>query len=54
MRIRKHLSINIDGCSRNFKGRKMAGLFDDENGNPMSDKDILKMGLCTTKVSLLK
>ena len=40
MRTKRHLSTNIEGVLRNFKGRKMTGLFDDENGNPMSDKDI--------------
>ena len=38
----KHLSTNIEGLLRNMKGRKMTGLFDDENGDPMSDKEIRK------------
>ena len=42
MRIKRHLSTNIEGVLRNFKRRKMDGLFDDENGNPMSDKEIRK------------
>lgn len=42
MRINRHLSTNIEGVLRNFKRRKMDGLFDDENGNPMSDKEIRK------------
>lgn len=42
MRTKRHLSTNIEGVLRNFKRRKMDGLFDDENGNPMSDKEIRK------------
>jgi len=32
MRVKKHLSTNIEGFLRNFKRRKMDGLFDDEDG----------------------
>ncbi len=38
----RHLSTNIEGLLRNFKNKKLTGLFDDENGNPMSDKAIRK------------
>lgn len=38
----RHLSTNIEELLRNFKNRKMTGLFDDENGKPMSDKEIRK------------
>ena len=37
-----HISTNIEGLLRNFKRKKMTGLFDDENGNPMSDSEIRK------------
>lgn len=42
MKTIKHLTVNIEGVLRKCKGRKMTGLFNDENGNPMSDKDIRK------------
>lgn len=40
MKTRRHLCTNIEGLLRNMKGRKMDGLFDDENGMAMSDKEI--------------
>lgn len=40
MRTKWHLSTNIEEVLRNYKRRKMTLLLDDENGNPMSDKDI--------------
>jgi len=33
-----HMSININGILKNFKRRKMTGLFDDKNSLPVSDK----------------
>tara|TARA_R110000772_G_scaffold39253_1_gene92329 strand:- start:124 stop:360 length:237 start_codon:yes stop_codon:yes gene_type:complete len=37
----KHVCINIAGLLRNMKGKKIT-FFDDENGNPMSDKEVRK------------
>ncbi|TQI72256.1 hypothetical protein JM79_3213 [Gramella sp. Hel_I_59] len=31
------MSTNIDGLLRNYKGRSIAGLMNDENGKAMSD-----------------
>lgn len=39
MNIKRHLSTNIDGLLRNYKGRSIEGLLNDENGKPMSDHD---------------
>ena len=37
MRTKRHMSVNIEGVLRNYKGKKMDGLFTDENGKPISD-----------------
>lgn len=39
MRQIKHMCINISGLLRNYRGKKMTGLFDKENGAPCSDKE---------------
>ncbi len=38
MRSIHHLSTNIEGLLRNMKGKKI-NFFDDDNGNPMTDKE---------------
>lgn len=38
-RSTKHMCTNIEGLLRNMKGKKI-NFFDDENGNPMSDKQV--------------
>jgi hypothetical protein len=38
MRRIMHLSVNIDGLLK--QRRKLNGFFDDENGMPMTDKEI--------------
>ena len=35
------MSMNLEGILRNFKNRKIT-FFDDDNGNPMSDKEARK------------
>ncbi|HYH14694.1 MAG TPA: hypothetical protein VD794_05730 [Flavisolibacter sp.] len=42
MKLKRHMSANIEGMLRNYKGRKMDGLMNDENGKEMSDKEIRK------------
>lgn len=37
--IIRHLSINIEGLLKIYKGKKIT-VFDDDNGNPMTDKDV--------------
>lgn len=32
--VRRHMSANIEGMLRNYKGRSMNGLITDENGCP--------------------
>ena len=34
---RRHMSMNLEGCLRNFKRKKMKGLFTDEDGHGLSD-----------------
>lgn len=34
----RHMSANIEGMLRNYGKKSMAGLIEDENGKPMSDK----------------
>ena len=41
MRQRKHLSTNIEGLLRNYKGRKI-NIFTDDNGITMSDSEVRK------------
>ena len=41
MRQTKHLSTNIKGLLRNYKGRKI-NLFTDDNGRTMSDSEVRK------------
>jgi hypothetical protein len=36
------MSANIEGMLRNYKGRSMKGLIDDENGKEMSDAEARK------------
>ena len=38
MRSKRHLSTNIEGLLRNYKGRKI-NIFTDENGNEISDQE---------------
>ncbi len=42
MNIRKHMSTNIEGMLRNMKGKKI-NFIDDDNGNPLSDKEARKL-----------
>lgn len=35
-----HMSMNISGALRNFGSKKMTGLLEDENGRPLSDKEV--------------
>jgi hypothetical protein len=42
MKVTKHLCTNIAGFLRNTKGRKIDGLFDDENGQSLTGKEIRK------------
>lgn len=39
MKTRRHMSANIEGMLANFKRKKMDGLFQDESGRYMSDKE---------------
>lgn len=39
---RRHMSANIEGMLRNYKGKKMDGLLNDEDGKEMSDKQARK------------
>lgn len=39
---RRHMSANIEGMLRNYKGKKMDGLFNDDNGRLLSDKEARK------------
>lgn len=39
MKMRRHMSANIEGMLRNYKGKSMAGIISDENGREMSDKE---------------
>ncbi len=41
MRQTRHLSTNIAGLLRNYKGRKI-NIFTDDNGNTMSDTEVRK------------
>lgn len=41
MKMKHHMSVNLEGVLRNYKGRKIT-FFDDDNGNPMSDKEARK------------
>ena len=36
---RRHLSANIEGMLRNYKHRKMTKLFQDEDGNFLTDRE---------------
>lgn len=38
MKVTHHMSMNLAGCLRNFKGRKIR-IFNDENGNILSDTE---------------
>jgi len=38
MRIKRHMSTNIEGMLRNMKGRKI-NFLDDDNGKALSDKE---------------
>lgn len=38
MNVKRHMSTNIEGMLRNFKGKKITFLDDDE-GNPLSDRE---------------
>ena len=42
MKTIRHMSANIAGMLRNFKGRSMSGIMEDENGREMSDKEARK------------
>lgn len=47
---RRHMSANIEGMLRNYKGRSMAGLITDENGREMSDRQArLYLANCQAK-----
>jgi hypothetical protein len=41
MRQTRHLSTNIEGLLRNYKGRKI-NIFTDDDGNTMSDSEVRK------------
>lgn len=34
---KRHMSLNISGFLRNHKGKSIEGIFNDDNGNPVSD-----------------
>lgn len=38
MKTKRHMSINIEGMLRNYKGVKI-NIFNDDNGNPLSDAE---------------
>lgn len=37
--MKRHMSVNIEGLLRNTGRKSMKGLFNDENGNPISDQE---------------
>ena len=41
MKIIKHSCINIEGLLNNTKGKKI-NFFDDDSGNPMTDRQVRK------------
>lgn len=38
MRTKRHMSANIEGMLRHYKGKKMK-FMEDDNGRPLSDKE---------------
>ncbi|AZA91148.1 hypothetical protein EG343_11155 [Chryseobacterium nakagawai] len=42
MKVIHHMSINLEGILRNYKGKKI-NIFDDENGKTMADKEVRKI-----------
>jgi hypothetical protein len=42
MKVKHHMRANIEGMLRHYKRRKMDGLMNDENGDPMSDFEARK------------
>ena len=36
----RHMSMNIEGALRNYKGKKMTGLLSDDNDRDLSDKEV--------------
>lgn len=42
MKIKRHMSTNIEGVLRNYKNRKI-NFIDDENGNTLSDSEARKV-----------
>jgi len=38
MKTKRHMSVNIEGMLRNYKGKKI-NFVDDDNGNRMTDKE---------------
>lgn len=39
--MKRHLSVNIEGILRNYKGKKI-NLLEDDNGNTLSDSEARK------------
>ena len=40
MKMIKHMSLSIAGALRNYKGKSMEGLLEDEKGNALSDAEV--------------